>query len=284
MYYLISFLIYFLIVLLFVLYIKKPKKKEQGQFIDTFNKEMMKGLSKSDVKSRKKRVKVLPLSQRFLYWIWFTSLVSMILLPTVVLSITRYFMIDFLFVPENAFCIDLNSPSLFAFGAGVFFAGIPFLVAYSYLTNRGVIKKADLLYQMGSFQEYPKRANIFISWILLIIGFPLMILGFNSYRYFNEDQIVVKSALSINETVYSYSDVDYIEHSFYRDDTSDYTIVIKNGKTLTLYDDISLDPKFINIINENHIEIKDRVVEGCYSGIDKIIDGFLHTLKSLISS
>ncbi|MDY0278806.1 MAG: hypothetical protein RBQ97_12060 [Acholeplasma sp.] len=256
MYYLISFLIYIFIVVLFVIYLKKPDKNEKRQFKGTFTKEMMKGLTNSDVRSRKKRVKVLPFFQRFLYWLWFSSLITMIILPTVVLCIARYYIIDLCFVPENAFCIDLNSPSMLVFGAGVFFAGIPLLVAYSYLTNRGIIRKADLLYQLGSFQEYSKKTNIFISGILLIIGFPLMILGFNSYRYFNDEQIIIKSALSINETVYSYSDVNYIEHRFYSDDTSDYSIIIKNGETLTLYEDISLNQKFVKTINDNSIEIK----------------------------
>jgi len=261
MYYLISFLIYFLIIILFVLYFKKPDKNEYRQFKEVFTKEMMKGQIKSDVKSRKKRVKVLPLYQRFLYWLWFSSIMTIIFLPTVVLSIARFYLIDLFFVPENAFCIDLNSPSLLVFGIGVFLAGIPLLVAYSYLTNRGVIRKVDLLYQLGSFQEYPKKANIYISGILLLIGLPLMIFGFNSYRYFNDEQIVVKSALSISETVYSYSDVNYIENSYYKDDTSDYSIVIKNGKTLTLNEDISLNQKFMKTINDNHIEIIVRTID-----------------------
>ena len=254
-------MIYFLIVIIFVLYFKKPDKNEYRQFKEVFTKEMMKGQIKSDVKSRKKRVKVLPLYQRCLYLLWFSSIITMIFLPAVVLSIARVYLIDLFFVPENAFCIDVNSPSLLVFGIGVFFAGIPLLVAYSYLTNRGVIRKADLLYQLGSFQEYPKKANIYISGILLLIGLPLMIFGFNSYRYFNDKQIVVKSALSISEAVYSYSDVNYIEHSYYKDDTSGYSIVIKNGKSLTLNEDISLNPKFIKTINDNHIEIKVRTID-----------------------
>lgn len=260
MYYLISLLLYLLIVLSLIMYLKKTKGKEKHKFKETFINEMMKGLTKSDVKSRKKRVKVLPLYQRFLYWLWFSSIMAMIILPTVVLSIARYYLIDIIFVPENAFCIDINTPSLLVFGVGVFFAGIPLLMAYSYLTNRGIIRKADLLYQLGSFQEYPQKMNILISGILFIIGIPLMILGFNSYRYFNDQQIVVKSALSINETIYSYSDVSYIQHSIYKDETSDFTIVLKNGEELNINDDISLNSKFMKTINDNHIEIKDNYV------------------------
>ena len=185
----------------------------------------------------------------------------MIVVPAIVLSVARYYLIDYFFVPENAFCIDLNTPALLVFGFGAFLTGIPVLVAYSYLTNRGIIRKADLLYQLGSFQEYPKRMNILISGVLMLIGLPLMMLGFNSYRYFSDEQITVKSALSSRETVYSYSDVSYIEHSFYRDDTSGYSVILKNGTELSLNEDISRNQEFINTINNNHIEIKDRYVK-----------------------
>lgn len=261
MYYLIAFLIYSLIVLLFVLYVMTPSQMEKRQFKGVLVDEMMKSLTKSDVRSRKKRVKILPLYQRFLYWLWFSSIIAMIVVPAIVLSVARYYLIDYFFVPENAFCIDLNTPALLVFGFGAFLTGIPVLVAYSYLTNRGIIRKADLLYQLGSFQEYPKRMNILISGVLMLIGLPLMMLGFNSYRYFSDEQITVKSALSSRETVYSYYDVSYIEHSFYRDDTSGYSVILKNGTELSLNEDISRNQEFINTINNNHIEIKDRYVK-----------------------
>jgi len=255
-YYLISFLLYFLILFLIVITFRKPHEDENRKFKKVFIQEMMKGLSKSDVRSRKRRVKVLPLYQRILYWFWFTSVMVLMFLPAIVLSIARYYILEFFFVPDNAFYIDINTPSLLVFGVGVFLAGIALDVAYSYLTNRGIIRKADMLYQLGSFQDYPKKANVFISGVLLAVGLPLMILGFNSYRYFTHDEIVVKSALSINETSYLFSDVEYIKHSLYVDDTKSYTIVINNGKSLTLFEDITLNQEFMEAIADHHIEIK----------------------------
>jgi hypothetical protein len=256
MYYLISFLLYFLILFLIVITFRKPHKDENRKFKKVFIQEMMKGLSKSDVRSRKKRVKVLPLYQRILYWLWFTSVMTLIFLPMIVLSIARYYILEFFFIPDHAFNIDFNTPSLLVFGVGVFLAGIALAVAYSYLTNRGIIREADMLYQLGSFQEYPKKANVFISGILLAVGLPLMILGFNSCRYFTHDEIVVKSALSINEKTYLFSDVEYIKHSLYVDDTTSYTFVIKNGKSITLFEDITINPEFMETIADHNIEIK----------------------------
>ncbi len=112
MYYLVSLFIYILIVFLFILYLKKPDIIEKQQFKEIFTKEMMKGLTKSDIRLRKKRVKVLPFFQRVLYWIWFSSIIAMLVLPAGVLCIVRYYIIDFCFVPESALYIDLNSPSL----------------------------------------------------------------------------------------------------------------------------------------------------------------------------
>jgi hypothetical protein len=256
MYYLASFSIYSIIVFLFWYLFKKPDKNEKYQFKSVLVNEMTKGLTKSDVESRKKRVKVLPLHQRFIYWIWFSSIIIMLVLPAILLNIARYYLIELFFATKSVFFIDLNSGSLLVFSFGVFLAGVSLNVAYSYLTNRGFIRKADLLYQIGSFQEYPLKMNILISGILVIIGLPLMILGFNSYRYFSEEQIVIKSALSVEENVYSYTDVDYIDHSFLKDGSNKYTIVFKSGKKLILDNRILLNPKFKKIMNDYDIVIK----------------------------
>ncbi len=88
-----------------------------------------------------------------------------------------------------------------------------------------------------------------------------MIIGFNSYRYFDERQIVEKSALSINAVAYSYSDITYIEHRIYKNDSSDYCIVIKNGDSITINEATLINEKFEEIINANNIKIIIRYVK-----------------------
>lgn len=79
-YYLIALLLYACIILFFVLYIKNPSNYDFEDENDDFQEEDIQDL-KAAHKKRKKRVKVLPLYQRFLYNVWFFSNVFLMFLP-----------------------------------------------------------------------------------------------------------------------------------------------------------------------------------------------------------
>lgn len=261
MYYVVALLVYAMVLMVAVFALRKPNDAEAFEFKIVMASEMIKGVTKSDVNSRKKRVKSLPLYQRVLYWVWFSSIMSFIFIPVIGLMIGRYYLIEYLFVPETAFLIDLDSPSLLVFGVGAFLVNIPFLVGYSWLTNRGIIREADLLYQLGSFEEYPARANQFIAMVLLIIGLPPLLLGFNSYRYLTPDHLVTKSALSILEKRYNYTDVDHVELRYYVDGDKRYTFVFKDGFSIPLSSVPSENETLALILEEHRFEIEIIYVE-----------------------
>ncbi len=212
MYYIICFLIVLIWSLAAIYFAKLPIQEETRAFLNTLQHEAYKGLSKSDVKYRKKRVKNLPLFDRFLYWLWFWSLIFLLCIGFPLLpSVLRWLVIKYAVCPEGTIFLHIPEGSHLAFICGSFFFGIPFLVAYSYLTNRGRLRKADFVYQMGSFQEYPKKMNIVLSAICGLLGLLIMILPCNSYQYCTKSEIVNKSAFSIHETVYRTGQIDYAE-------------------------------------------------------------------------
>lgn len=242
--------------------IKRPIQDEKRIFLDTLRREAYKGLSKSDVKYRKKRVKNLPLFDRFLYWLWFSSIIFLLCIGFPILpSVFRWLIIKYAVCPEGTIFLHISGGSHFAFGVGSFFLGIPFLVAYSYLTNRGRLRKADLVYQMGSFQEYPKKMNIAVSAICGLIGLIIMIIPCNSYQYCTKDEIVNKSAFSINKTVYTAEQIDYAEeiktmrtekdgsYTYYR-----YKIITKDGDTFWLGED-KIKHSIQNVLTQMKIQV-----------------------------
>lgn len=265
MYYLICFLLYFLIIFLLLYVLKRiskvKNKKKSKKFKDVFIKELSKGLTKSDLKYRKRRVKVLPLWQRFLYKLWFSSMVIIIVIQPVLFCIARNLVIGNFFVSKDALYYSSSSLSELVFGIGAFMCGMPILVGYSYISNRGVIRKADLLYQMGSFQEYPVQENLFISILLLIIGLPMMIMSFNSYTYIERDEFAIKTAFSISEKHYYYSDLDYIERKTYSNDRVNYIAHIKNKKKYIIHDSYFADLEFELLLRRNAVHIRDNSVK-----------------------
>jgi hypothetical protein len=118
---------------------------------------------KAERKKRKMRVNVLPLYQRILYNIWFISILVLLFFPPVVFLVVRRYLVEYFFIPENAINYSTSSIQEIFFTSACFFCGIPFVLFYSYITNKGIIRKADKLYQMGSFQEYPKKFNLFLQ-------------------------------------------------------------------------------------------------------------------------
>jgi hypothetical protein len=256
MYYIVCLFVYLGFIYWFISCFKKPSKKEKNKFKNVFLKESIKGLTKSDVKYRKNRVSVLSLWQRFLYWLWVWSVFALIFAPVILFNFARVYIIETFFIPIDALHFEVSSLSNLIFWIGSFLCGISICVVYSYITNRGVIRKADLLYQMGSFQEYPKEANILICGILLIIGLPIMFISFNSYKYITREEVVVKSAFSINSKEYEYSDIDYIIKKTYEDDSADYKIVLKNGKNLTTFEGDSKEYILFKTFSTHNVEIK----------------------------
>lgn len=203
--------------------------------------------------------KVLPLYQRFLYWLWFGSNVALIILPAIAFTLLRYYLIERLYIHDLAISFMSGGGVDIVFAVGSFMVGIPILVGYSYLTNRGIIQKADKLYQLGSFQEYPKRANIFICAVLLAIGLPIFILSFNSYSYITPEKIGIKSTFSIDEKTYEYSDIIYMEKKIYSNGAFKYKAHFKDNKTKAIFEDKTVEEAFIGILEKNNIDVKTTI-------------------------
>jgi len=275
-YYLIAFSLYFLI--LFILFrcfmhlspdnrkkFKDVLKEEKIKISDVIRlylrllflqvvKEKMKTWDKSEHKSRKKRIRALPLYQRFLFWFWYDTVFIMIFLPAILFSVLRYYLIADLYIPASAMDFSVGGPALLLFGVGSFLVGISLDVGYSYLTNRGIIREADRLYSVGSFQEYPKEANVFISVILVAIGGLIMIFSFNCYDYITPEKMAFKPAFAMSEKIYAYADIDDMEKTIYSDGEVSYAAHFVDGKKHTFSIDKSIENPLDSILKEYNIE------------------------------
>lgn len=196
---------------------------------------MMKGLSKSDVKYRKKRVKVLPFSQRFLYRIWVAACISFIFLIPITLMVSQYFVMNALYIPEAAVCVMAHGGVSAVLVFAGLFIGVVISIGFSYLTYSEKIKKVDLLYSIGSFQSYPKTANVFICFFLVLIMFPVVVFSYNSYTFCTEEEIVVKSAFAFTEKTYQFSEVTHITKKVFSDGKRSYFAHTERGKEIKIF-------------------------------------------------
>jgi len=165
--------------------------------------------------------------------------------------------LEYFFKPDNAIQFLTSELQDFLFGIACFIFGIPIVLLYSYITNKGFIRKADKLYQKGSFQDHPKKFNIFLSGVLVILFFPLLVLSFNNYTYYTDNAIVVKGVFAINEKSYDYSEIDYIEVKEYSNGKYDYIAVTKSGKEIEIVDSEStISQELENIIKLYDIPLR----------------------------
>ena len=242
MYYLICILFYvaflFAAFMLLKYILKKPEKNDKKKFASVFWEKSTNARNRSYIRSRKKRVKSLPLYQRFVYWLWFCSIVILIFIQPVLFSVIRYYFIKSFYLPENCIYFETGPLSDLAFMFAGFLCGIPLMVAFSYLTNRGIVKEADALYELGSFQEYPRIISLILSIVLLVVGLPIGIMSFNNYRYCTDDQIGIKSSFSFTVKKYDYFEIQCVNRRKYTGNTFDYMIRLKNGKELHLADGV----------------------------------------------
>lgn len=266
MYYIVSYIIYFLTLLILFRILRKPGDIDGAKAKDRFVTEMYKGLSKSDLKNRKKRVKSLRLYERFLYRLWFTFCIILLFAVPLLLIALRIFIQKKFYIPNFVIFYSndsIDTPSAIVLLFGGMFLGAVISVGFSYLTYTDTIRKADKIYQTGSFQTYPFKFNIFMSFIIVLIVFPIMITSFNCYLFCTEDEIVEKSAFSLNENRYEYSNVSYIEQKTYTDDKIEYIAFMDNGKKLTIYDGFD-DEAVLNVLHEYNIDIHQIVVKGLF--------------------
>ena len=105
LYYLICILFYvaflFAAFMLLKYILKKPEKNDKKKFASVFWEKSTNARNRSYIRSRKKRVKSLPLYQRFVYWLWFCSIVILIFIQPVLFSVIRYYFIKSFYLPEN---------------------------------------------------------------------------------------------------------------------------------------------------------------------------------------
>ena len=202
---------------------------------ETFHREKAKGLSKSDVSARKQRVKILPLYQRGLYWIWFFLNISFFVLFPAVLAMSRGFLMKKWFISDAVLYFSDDKFSLIViFFAGMFF-GVSLSIGFSYITYTKTIAKADALYSMGSFQVYPKLFNFILALIGVVIMLPILIFSYNNYQYFTMDEMIQKPVFSFTEKVYPYSDIEYIEKKIYTDGEESIIAHLRSGKKIEIF-------------------------------------------------
>ena len=281
MYYTVSFTIYFILVLIlciaFLLFKKKndEEKNAKLEYAKTFVVEMEKGLSKSDVKSRKQRVKILPIYVRALYWIWFFITISFFIVFPAVLALARGVLIQQWFAPDTAIEFSDNSISLLViFFAGMLF-GVSLSIGFSYLTYTRTIAKADAVYRMGSFQVYPKQLNFIIALIAVVTMLPILIFSFNNYQYFTEEEMVQKPVFAFSEKKYPYSEIEFIEKKIYTDGEVSTIAHLQSNKKIELYS-VPIDsdnPELHYLIESLDFPTKETRVLSLAGKIKKLFSG-----------
>ena len=269
MYYIVLFAIYSLVLLAFIPALKKPGNINSVKARKRLAREMLKGLSKWDVKNRKKRVKVLPLSYRVLYLSWYITNISLFIVVPILLIAFRSYVMEALYAPETTiYFLHMSEDSvslyvLFFFGI---FLGMVLSMGFSYLTYTKTIERADAIYQTGSFQTYPKKFILWLAFITIVIVLPIAIMCFNSYRLLTENEIIIKRAYSFSARVYPYSEIDFVEqrrHSIPRGNLESFSYVFytKDGEMLPSID-IGGRHRALAIlletISENDIEIHEN--------------------------
>lgn len=245
----------YLLMLLSSIYFSKCLKRDKKLFskLDSLPSEGR--FRKRKPRKKRKRIKKLrrkdlPLFHRFIYYVWLFSIIVLLVGFPILFGFLRYWLIGEYFVPAETLYYESSPLSTLTFGAGSFFCAIPLLVLYSYITNRGIVRKADIVYQMGSFQEYSKLTNIFICEVLLIIFLPVMILSFNSYRYVTDAYFAQKSSFSLTEERYSYDEIDYVELKLYKGGSVHYTAVLEDERKVYLGEELRIRRDDFEILSD----------------------------------
>ena len=214
MYYIVLFAVYFLVLLAFIPALKKPRDIDSEKARRKLAVEMLKRLSKSDRKDRRKRAKVLPRTHRVLYLSWYMTGISIFLIAPMFVSSFRSYIMEALYAPETTFFFvhhDEGSFSQYIFPFAGIALGMVLSMGLSYLTYTKTIERADVVYKLCSFQNCTKRFNIRLAFITIAIMFPIAVMSFNSYRLLTENEIVIKCAYSFSAGVYPYSEIGYVE-------------------------------------------------------------------------
>jgi len=257
-YYAVTFSCYLLLFAVLFLYLKRPGREESRTLRQTYYSEGKKNRSKAERRSRKGRVKHLPLKQRVLFWLWHGSTVFLMVLPVALFALFRHYFTARFYIPESALGFCFSGASSFALCVGSLLIGTVLSICFSYLTYTRSVAQADRLYRVSSVQEYSKRTNTFISVILTAVGLFAIILSFNCYRFVTPREIVIKPAFAIEEKTYRYIEVDFVEKRVSsRYDTIDYTAYFSDGKKYMIFDDERTEAVFVQLLEKNSIEIRD---------------------------
>lgn len=170
------------------------------------------------------------------------------------LWVTRPAVVKTLLISKPIIYFNDNNLSIMVLFFGGMILGTAMSVGFSYLTYTDTIRKADQLYRMGSWQTYPLKFNILLSFICVLIAFPAVTMGYMSYQYCTQDEIVLKSAFSVSETRYDYSDITYVEQKTYKNGNISYSAHADNGKRFEIYSGNG-NPEMLRIFENNNITI-----------------------------
>lgn len=259
MYYIISLIIYISSLLFLVFLFKKyknekiPGKREEEKYVA----DVLKELNISHIKSRKKRMKALPLSDRILYRLWSLTTIALIIIVPAAIYLTQSFVIKWLYVPEDAIFFRTNEIVLTVSLLSGAFLGAPIACGFSYLTYSENIKRAAALDRGLTFQPYSKIGNIILCFLTILIAVPVLVMCYNNYTYCTDEVIVKKPVLAFSENRYSYYDVELIEQETYSDGKVEYAARMKTGEKITIYFGKEEDSKYARIFKAHNLKVEE---------------------------
>lgn len=261
MYYITSLIIYISSLLFLSFLFKKHKhekifgKREEERYVA----DVLKELNISHIKSRKKRMKALPLSDIILYRLRSFIIIALVVIVPAVICLTQPYVIKNLYIPDDAIFYSINES---AFTVSIFrgaFLGATIAAGFSYLTYSERIKRASLLDRRLGFQFYSKTMNIALSFITVLIAVPILVMCYNNYIYCTDEVIVKKSVLAFSENRYPYNDVELIEKETYSGGKVEYYARMKTGERIIIYSGKEEDSKFAWIFRAYNFKDKRDV-------------------------
>lgn len=248
MYYIVFFIIYISLIYISLLFYKKSKEKVIKQARKSFeNTFESKGIKKNE----------LPRYQVFLYYIYFWLIAFMICILPGIISFSLYFFKDKFFIPDDVIYFYRNpiDSILNYFSCMLLIA--PFICIFDYVVNRGFIRKVDSFYYRIGFSYDGVYFSIMCSLICFLIGLPILLLNFNSYKYCTDNQIIIKSAFELNDRKYTYDDIEIVKRKVYNT-SYDYRLYFKDGYHTIISDEEKFE-KIIEVKCLKMIDINPRI-------------------------
>lgn len=243
MYYKIFFSIYILLICIALLFYVKNK--------DRIIKNAKKSF-KMNFKSKNVKKNDLPKYQVFLYHIYIFLIGFMICILPIIISFSLYFFKEKIFIPDDIIYFYRNPIDMILNYFSCMLLIAPFICVFDYIVNRGFIKIVDAFYyRIGSYYD-GLYFSIMCTLICLLVGLPILLLNFNSYKYCTNNEIIIKSAFEMKNREYTYVDIELVQRKVYTD-SYEYRLYFKDGYHTVISD----KEKFEKIIEDKNLKMVD---------------------------